>query len=80
MAQAYSDMVGAITSCLGFPPSGGLWGSAGVKWDLANGGRVNLPQGLSALLVEVWSKQLADVERLQISQGVDPEHRLDDVD
>jgi len=28
---------------------------------------------------QVWSKRLADVERIQVSHGVDPDHDLDDV-
>ncbi|MCL2471915.1 MAG: DUF6301 family protein [Propionibacteriaceae bacterium] len=80
LEQSFLPMSVTISSSLGVGPTGELWGHPGLRWDLPSGGRVNLPAGLSALQIQVWSKQLADVERLQISQGVDPEHNLDDVD
>jgi len=59
IADEYPRMVATVTSCLGFEPTGVLWGHPGAKWDLANGARVNLPQGLNTLLLEVWSPTLA---------------------
>jgi len=46
--EVFSAMVETISSCLGFQPTGELWGHEGVKWDLPNGGQVNLPAGLDA--------------------------------
>ena len=79
LAEAFPKMSAIVTDCLGFPPTGELWGHPGLKWDLPSGGRVNLPAGLSALQVQIWSNRLADIERVQVSHGVDPEHDLDDV-
>jgi len=76
--RVYPSMVETISACLGFEPTGHLWGQEGVKWDLTNGGRVNLPAGLGILLLQVWSPRLADLERFEIAHGVSPDSNLDD--
>ena len=78
VAEAFPAMVAMITSCLGFEPTGALWVDPGVKWDLPTGGRVNLASGANTLLVEVWSPELSEVERLAIAHGIDPEHTVED--
>jgi len=69
-----------VSDCLGFGPTDQLWACPGVKWHLLTDGQINLPSGLSSYKMEVWSKELADVERFEISHGVDPEHNLEDWD
>jgi len=78
LAEAYPAMLATITTCLGFDPTGTLWVNPGAKWDLPNGGRVNLPAGMRSLLVEVWSAEWSEVERLAIAHGIDPEHTVTD--
>lgn len=75
---AYCEMTGTITACLGFEPTGELRREPGVKWDLRTGGRINLLRGRPALIVQLWSKQLADLERAEIRFGVDADDDWDD--
>jgi len=80
LSDSFPDIIQVVSNCLGYEHTGRLWACSGVQWDLSNGGRVNLPNGLSSYKIEVWSKELADVERFEISHDVDPEHNLDDWD
>lgn len=66
-----------VSACLGFGPAGPLRTSDGLRWELAKGGRVNLVNVDSALVLQVWSKRNADIERAEIRQGIAPDAVFD---
>jgi len=76
--QATPTMVETISGCLGFPPTRPKRVQPGSTWDLPNGKMVVLDQGDDVIVVQVFSKRLADVERSEIRWGIDPAHDLDD--
>ena len=78
VASVTPKMIDVVSSCLGFPPTRPLWAGLGQTWDLPNGKQVNLDQGDDTIVLQVWAKRRADIERHEISQGVDPAHDLDD--
>lgn len=71
-------MVETISECLGFPPTRPKWVQPGFTWDLPDGKQVVLDQGEDVLVVQVWAKRLADIERHEIDHDIDPAHDLDD--
>jgi len=37
-----------------------------------------MPESDDGITLQVWSREFADIERFEISHGVDPEHNLED--
>jgi len=50
----------------------------GQTWDLADGKQINLFHASDTIVMEVWATRRSDIERHEISHGVDPAHDLDD--
>jgi len=71
-------MVDVISGCLGFAPTRPKRVQPGFTWDLPDGKMVVLDQGDDVIVVQVWAKRLADIERQEIAWGIDPAHDLDD--
>lgn len=62
-----------ISSCLGFEPTRPRpWGMFGFSWELPDGRQVNLLDGSDSIVLDVWSKRNADIERDEIRLGIDP--------
>ena len=70
--EAFPRVMQIVSSCLGCEPTGPIWGAAGVKWDLANGGQICVPEGVNSVDVEVYAKCWVDLERDEIRLGIDP--------
>jgi len=71
-------MVDIISGCLGFTPTRPKRVQPGTTWDLPDGKMVVLDQGDDVLVVQVWAKRAADIERSEIGWDIDPAHDLDD--
>jgi len=78
IADVFPGMLDVVSACLGFSPTREMWANPGATWDLPNGKQVNLFPAENTIIIEVWAKRLADVERSEIRLGVDPAHSLDD--
>ena len=76
--DAFLRVMAYVSQCLTFTPTGELWGRLGLKWDLPSGGCINMPESDDGITLQVWSREFADIERFEISHGVDPEHNLED--
>jgi len=72
LREAFPTVVDMVSACLRCKPTGSIWGAAGVKWDLPNGGQISVPEGFCCIDVEVLSNRLADLERDEIRLGIDP--------
>jgi len=75
---AFSEVTSCVSQCLNLTPTGNLLGRSGIKWDLLSGGCINLPETGHGITIQVWSRDLADLERSEISHGVDPKPNLED--
>ena len=76
--DAFPRAVEVVSECLGAQPVGPLWASPGMQWDLEGGRQLNLSQGATAIVLEYWSNEMAEIERHERSHGVDPSRNLDD--
>lgn len=75
--DAFPQAADMVSACLGFEPSGPLWAADSVRWELPTGGRVNLVNVDSCLVLQIWSKRTADIERTEIRQGIAPDQVFD---
>jgi len=80
VAAVAPGVVDMVTACLGFPPTRELWTNLGKTWDLPDGKQVNVYQAEDTIVMEVWAKEWADVERAMIRRGVDPARSLDEAE
>jgi len=71
--SAFSGAKQMVSSCLGFEPTRPRpWGMFGFSWELPDGRQVNLLDGSDTIVLNIWSKRNADVERDEIRLGIDP--------
>ena len=75
---AFPEAVRVVSACLGAEPSGTPWVSPGARWELEGGRQLNLLRGEDTIILQYWSKQMADIERHEQSHGVDPSNNLAD--
>lgn len=75
---AFPGAMGAVSACLSADPTGTPWASSGVRWELEGGRQLNLIRGADTIILQYWSKRLADIERYERRHGVDPGRNLDD--
>ncbi len=67
--KAFPLAVAMVTECLGFAPTRQRpWDTPGETWDLPGEGQVNLLQD-SAVILEIESQRLTDLEMDQIHRG-----------
>ena len=62
-----------VSSYLGFEPTMPRpWGMFGYSWELPDGRRIDLLDGNNTIILDIWSKRNADIERNEIRLGIDP--------
>lgn len=70
---AYPRVKQMVSSYLGFEPTKPRpWGLFGFSWELPDGRQINLIDGNDTIVLDVWSKRRADVERNELRLGIDP--------
>ena len=71
--EAFPRAKQMVSSCLGFEPTRPRpWGQFGFSWDLTDGRQINIIDGSSTIVLHIWSRLKADVERDEIRLGIDP--------
>jgi hypothetical protein len=76
--DAFPEAVRVVSVCLGAEPTSEPWVSPGARWELDDGRQLNLIRGQDTIILQYWSKRLADIERHERSHDVDPARNLDD--
>ncbi|MEZ3162260.1 DUF6301 family protein [Microbacterium sp. BWT-B31] len=77
VARHFPDAVAAVSECLHADPDSEAWATNGVRWDLEGGRQINLLSLDDTVIMQYWSRRMADVERFERNHGVDPSNNLD---